>query len=491
MGLEELGLFKQITDPQQGGPLGTLTALKALRAQQTPGMTAPQSVSQGTPFKTTEVDMPDLSGGSVDAAMEQGAQRAEREATGKKEAGEALGMSPMLVNLAKEMAPTDQDRDAAFVKGGVGMALAGGQTGNFLTALAAGLGQGQDHFQALRAARAERALKEGQLNSDISYKSGMLGNAQAQTEVERGKSEAMARYYDNQGNLIPSEIEKNKAAAAASRAQAGYDAARVRDIEGGAGGIPASVWKKAMTEASLSLRTKAFSDESSRAAAIQQRALQLAKADMDGRGLPTANLPAFAPIAAPPQDAPPAAKKVPWMEGADAIEPQEGEATPLLGNPAVFVPMNQLKTLAAQGTFGAYDPGQGFNMGVNQLTYIKNDLQQLNKVGGHQLAAVMKNIDDMTPKQGVFVATEQNYDKLHSMFNDVYTKLQQDEKNAFDPNVSNKLQNEARQRLALEKRILYRLSGTKNVNEWKRFGGEEKATPDDDGADLLEKYLKK
>lgn len=475
-GLEELGLFQNLTGQQGESPLGTLTALKALRAEQMPGITKPQSsVNQGSPFKTTQVDMPDLSGGNVDAAMEQGAKRAEREASSKTGGGDHK-FNPMLVDLAREMAPTDDDRNSALVKGGIGMALAGGQTGNFLTALAAGLGQGTDHFDRLRAQRAERALKEGELNSNINHRQGMLGNAQRQTDIEGTKAEAMGRYYDNQGRLIPSQIDENEAKAASARAQAGYYGARSKELSSGPEGIPTKIWRDSVKAAEISLRGGAFESEEAREMAVYQRAMALARTAAGG-GPPGSEETPSDP------NTPAAPTTTPWRQGKFAVTPEKDASIPLLGNPAVFVPLNQVKTALAKGTFGAYDPGQAFNMGVNQLNFLKNEAQQVFKVGGHQLATVMKNIDGMMPKQGVLVSSAQNYDKLKSLADDVYMKMKQDSETAIDNNVSKALRDEAGKRLQIEKRMLEALSGSKSLDQWERFDSEKpsaKTAPVDD-----------
>jgi len=202
------------------------------------------------------------------------------------------------------------------------------------------------------------------------------------------------------------------------------------------------------------------------------------QARMQARGLPTEGITAFTPAAQPsqPAEATPQTPSMPWLKSEQrpyGYSPSEGEGLPLMANPAVFVPLNQLKTVAGRASLGAYDPGQAFNKGAQAINMVHNDLQELKTISGRPMKGSLDVIAKMIPEQGVFVSSAENYDKLLGIADDVLQQLQQDQGVAWDPTYNKSVRTKAQERLAVEARILGRITGSKDPREWERFGDKK------------------
>lgn len=498
-GLLELGLLTGMGDVQRASPIQTLELLKADRAQGA-AQGSVGSVPQGSPFQSQKVDLPQLNPIDTNSAMDAGAERASRDAKGPAaESADTLGIHPKVLDLAAQLGGgRGDDRDNALAKAGIGMALAGGQTGNFLTALAAGANQGMDTYHSLRAERAERAMKEFQLNQTANYQQGELANQQAQTKIQGLSQAAQQKYYEAQAQGVPAEVALRKAQAYEAYAAGKKNLALADDYGGGGNGIPTKVLSDAQKEASKQIAGVPFKTPEEQAAELQRRTLVTAKNMMTQRGLDT-DIPAFSSIA-PKQasvadpSAPPAKPKVPWMDSETAVSLGPDEM-PLMGNPAVFMPINKVKSMAAQETFGAYDPGKGFNMGTTMTDQLELEVQKLEQTSGRPMKAILEKVKDLQPKQGIFVSPEQNFDRMHAIFNDIYRQYDQDNKVAFGPGRNKAVQTQSQQRLPIEERILTMIAGDKMPEEWPRFdsplSGKAAPAQHDDGADLLAKYPSK
>lgn len=503
-GLLELGFLTGMGGAQHANPVQTLEILKANRAQGQ-AQNSVGSVPQGSPFESQKVSMPQLSGIDTDSAMDMGAQRAERDAMSKpSEEKDLAGISPKVLNLASILGGGQHaDRDNAMAQAGIGMAMAGGQTGNFLTALAAGANQGMDAYHKLRGERAERSMKEFQLNQTADYQRGTLSNQQEQTKIQGLSQAALQKYYEAQAEGVPAEIALRRAQAWAATQSGKLDAAKADSYSGGGSGIPADIWKRAFGQASKELSTVPMEGgPEAKAHAIQIQSLRYAANEMQQKGHSVWDMPVFAPIygggtpgatGAPGTETPAPKEGVPWAKYAG--ESTKGGPPPLLGNPAAFVPASSLKTVLANVSIGTYDPGEAFNMGKQQVDMLHSDLQNLDQIGGRPMKKSLEVIEKVIPKDGIFISPERNYDLLHGIYNDVFQKFEQDLYNVQNPTSVNKsVLGKSQERLRVEARILHRLAGDKGGTEYTRFVNpidapkKKDVSPTDDGRDLLEKY---
>ena len=491
MGLFDNPIYNITGLDHPGSPLSTLNNLQSARA---PGSAAAPTVS--TP--STSIDLPDFTPPDTGSALNAGSQRAEsslksgsgsnQQASNPSSNG-LLGFNPKILDLARTLSGQggDADRSNAIANAGIGMAAAAGHTGNFLTALAAGAQQGMSSYQQMQAERAERALKENQQNNQNAYQSASLAQTgqyqQGALGIEQQKADLQKQQLAQTGALQPSEIALRQAqarqalaGASAEGARAGLYGAQATALTGGGTGIPQAIWKDAMTQASKEIAGQPWQTPEQAAAALQQRATAISKVTMQARNMDTSNIAAFnPPPAANPggSTAPPPAAKPPWIGGSFGVpEETAGQASPLLANPVVMVPGNHLAELAQRGSLGAIDLGATRNQAEQSLLGLKNDFQNMAKTSGRAVKDQMETIDQMMPKQGVFVSAPENYDKLTKMFTDTRDNYLADVRMAADPSVPKAQRDIAAKSAPLEARVLYRISGTQpDTSQYPRFQG--------------------
>lgn len=494
-----MGIFDNSTFGKPGSPLNTLATLTAMRGPGGQNFTAGYGDAPKESIQLPEMKSPDTG-----SALDMGSKRAEDAARHPSDMAkrDMMGFSPKLLDLAKAMGGgPDYDNNMALTRAGIGMATAGGQTGNFLSALTAGMGSGVDYLQQARASRAERAMKEAEFNSNQDYRratleqtgkyqEGMLKHGEAEVGIKRRQNQLVEQGMPAEAALKKAQAEAQIANASESRAKADYWRANAASLGGGAGGATKrqrEILDKAMITARGHVSPATFATEEEYAKALTDARDKIAFDTMTTEGVPTGNLPGLVrfqpkPVDPNAQPAPPEAEKPKPKEWMDpnttyGVTPEEDAPIPLASNGALFVPAAKLKSMAASGTLGAYDPGQVFNMGRQSINLIKNDLQQVEQIGGHQLKRSFELIDSLAPKDDVFVSPQENYDKLKGLYHDIKIKFDQDKKAAYGTGTNKAVQSKAQARLPVEARILYRITGDKDFEEWGRFDGEGRSMP--------------
>lgn len=214
----------------QSGPMNTLENLAAMRGQNASmvgsvpiGM--PAALSGSPQQQEATVPMPQFSPQDMDAAMEAGTSKALRDSkkerpakTGAPGEDDMLGFNPAVLDLAREFA-TEGDKNMALTRMGLGMMEAGGRTGNFLSALAAGAGQGLDTLQQQRAARAEYAMKQAEFNANQGYRREVLEGQNEQREIYRQQVEALTEQQNRLSKQYEEAEPLRKAEIALKQAQ--------------------------------------------------------------------------------------------------------------------------------------------------------------------------------------------------------------------------------------------------------------------------------
>ncbi len=491
-----------------GSPVGTLQALSAMRGQNAAAGPTAGSVNLGPPsmFKgyanapdREGVGFPDMAPPDISTAMDEGAARASRDASGSRhrrddepppppggdgaENSGPLGFNPKVLDLARAMAPNGDDNRSALARAGIGMAEAGGRTGNFLSALAAGAGQGFDYLQRQRANRAQMALEQAKVNNESGYRSaslaqtgqyqqGMLGLQGRQATAAEQEAALKAAKSPAEIALAEAQAKGALAEAGAEHARAGLYGAQASALSGSDGGIPAKIWKESMAQASRAMIGRPYQTPEAQAAELNARATEIAKNTMLAQKMDITGVAAFdrAPTEAPAAAASPA--KPAWIGGAHGVpEDVVTDSQPLLKNPVVMVPGNQLETLAQRGTFGAIDLGATRNMAETSLAELKNDYTNLQKASGRAIKDQIETLNAIQPKQGIFVSAPENFDKLHQMWNTAHQNYLQNLAQINDPRVPKAQRDIAAKSAPLEARILFRIGGAQTPADFERFAG--------------------
>ncbi len=508
-------------------PTSTLQLMKARRlAASAGGPSAPmigagaQPMPQPTSQPQPSDEHPLVTGAKLANAV---ANPADVQPTGKMPSG-MKDWHPGLIDLVKQYSdaanqvqPTDQDKGIALAQAGFGMAAS--SSPYFGQALGQGAMAGLQSLQQAKSQRAEMAMKMAQLQNEADYRnksleqSGTFQTGELANDAEQRRLQQAA--LDQAAKLQPSEIEKNRAAAASEYANVDWRKTMTQQLTGSPGAIPAAVLKIVGPIAQKQLAADPrYKDPDTSAAAYQQAIVPLAYDYMTQKGQSTDGISMFDPYRKPAADAavaraaPPSGTNpplvdntVPWLKGTYAATPNPDAKIPILGNPALTAPGAKMKDLAQSVSGGTYDAGQLFNMGEADLINLHTDLLDLakHKAGGMGLGEDQaKLIAQMIPHQKFLGSNPENADQFKSIYNNVLQQYTADTRMLNDPATEKGMRTDLGKRASLEATILNNLAGSKTADAYPRWGAiganvtsAPSVTNDSHLDDLLNKYKPK